>query len=580
MAIAQSVLNIAEICSRKGVNQFILSPGSRNAPLTLALVRHSGIYTRTVSDERSAAFIALGIAQQSRQTAGLVCTSGTAVLNYAPAIAEAFYQHIPLLILTADRPAEWIEQLDGQTIRQREVYGKHIKASYELPVDYSHPDAVWYAERMLNEAINLTQMYPCGPVHVNVPLREPLYPTAGEKTVFDKQVKIIRPFRQEYVLSPQQWLHIREMWENYDHKLIIAGQYPYEAELLKVLKQMQAEMEIPVLGDIISNLHPLPEAIRYQDILLMQQEEELLEKLRPDLLITFGNSVISKQVKLYLRKYKPSAHWHIQPASHIADPFQTLTDTIPVHPLYFFKTLFEDLDYQHFLSQDEPETASAYHAIWKKQDLEAGRKTHALFRNAPFSEFEAVSEVMEHLPEDSLLHLANSMTVRYANFIGLAPHQSVEVFANRGTSGIDGCNGTAVGAALQTDKPVTLITGDMAFFYDRNSLWHNFLPGNLRIIVLNNHGGGIFRLLDGPKGQPEMEEYFETRQALKAAHAATEYGFTYFHCTSRQDLQKQLPAFFEVANAPKLLEIETSPQINAQLYALFKKQHQNPDKPM
>ncbi|QHT66898.1 2-succinyl-5-enolpyruvyl-6-hydroxy-3-cyclohexene-1-carboxylic-acid synthase [Rhodocytophaga rosea] len=570
MAIAQPIVNIAEICSRKGVNQFILSPGSRSAPLTLALVRHPQIQTRIVSDERSAAFIALGMAQQSRQTIGLVCTSGTAVLNYAPAVTEAFYQHIPLLILTADRPAEWIEQLDGQTIRQREVYGKHIKASYELPVDYSHADAVWYTERILNEAINLTQEYPPGPVHINVPLREPLYPAAGEEMVFDRQVKIIQPFSQEYILTPQQWLDIREMWEDYENKLILAGQYHYDAELLQVLKQIQSEMEIPVVGDIISNLHTLPETIRHQDIFLMQPDKEILEELRPELLITFGNSVISKNIKLYLRKYKPQVHWHIQPAGYIADPFQTLTHTIPVQPLYFFKTLFEDLDYQNFLSQEEPETASVYHASWQKQNKEAAKKMYSVFRNAPFSEFEAVSEVMDQLPENSLLHLANSMTVRYANFVGLASHQTVEVFANRGTSGIDGCNGTALGAALQTDKLVTLITGDMAFLYDRNSFWHNFLPANLRIVVLNNHGGGIFRLLDGPKGQPEMEEYFETRQRLLAANAAQEYGLTYFFCTTKLDLQKHLQAFFDSTGGAKLLEVETSPEINAEVYAQFK----------
>jgi 2-succinyl-5-enolpyruvyl-6-hydroxy-3-cyclohexene-1-carboxylate synthase len=570
LAIAQPLVNIAEICSRKGVNQFILSPGSRSAPLTLALVRHPKIETRIVSDERSAAFIALGMAQQSRETVGLVCTSGTAVLNYAPAVTEAFYQHIPLLVLTADRPAEWIEQLDGQTIRQQQVYGKHIKASYELPVDYSHPDAVWYAGRIINEAINLTQAYPPGPVHINVPLREPLYPAAGEKLVYDKQVKIIQAFTQEYILTPQQWPDIREMWEEYDNKLILAGQYPFDAELLNVLRQIQAEMEIPVAGDIISNLHTLPEAIRYQDILLMQPEEETLEELRPDLLITFGSSVISKNMKLYLRKYKPQVHWHIQPSGTVADPFQTLTHTIPVKPLYFFKTLFEDLDYQQFLSQDEPETASVYHARWQKQNKEAAKRIYTLFRDAPFSEFEAVSEVMDQLPQNSILHLANSMTVRYANFVGLSPHQTVEVFANRGTSGIDGCNGTAVGAALQTDKLVTLITGDMAFLYDRNSFWHNFLPANLRIVVLNNHGGGIFRLLDGPKGQPEMEEYFETRQVLLAANAAKEYGFTYLYCASKADLQKHLPAFFDSTGGAKLLEIETSPEMNAEVYARFK----------
>lgn len=154
----QPIFNIAEICARKGMRDMVLSPGSRCAPLTLAFVRHPDINTKTISDERSAAFIAIGIAQQTLLTTGLVCTSGSAAYNYAPAIAEAFYQQIPLLILTADRPPEWIDQLDGQTIKQESIYGKHVKASYSLPVDYSHPDSKWFIERTLSEAINLSQV--------------------------------------------------------------------------------------------------------------------------------------------------------------------------------------------------------------------------------------------------------------------------------------------------------------------------------------------------------------------------------------------------------------------------------------
>ncbi|MDO1447660.1 2-succinyl-5-enolpyruvyl-6-hydroxy-3-cyclohexene-1-carboxylic-acid synthase [Rhodocytophaga aerolata] len=570
MAILQPIVNIAEICAQRHVTQCILSPGSRCAPLTLAFVRHLQIHTRTIPDERSAAFIALGMASQSRQTVVLVCTSGTAVLNYAPAITEAYYQQVPLLVLTADRPSEWIEQQDGQTIRQREVYGKHVKASFELPVAFTHPDAEWHTYRIINEALTIAQTYPFGPVHINVPLREPLYPSAGEEVVFDKTVRIIQPFKPEQILTVDQWIQIREQWEDADRKLIVAGQYPYQAPLAHVLKQLQTELEVPIIADIISNLHTLPDVIRYQDMLLMQKNTELLENLKPDLLITFGNSVISKNVKLFLRKHKPSIHWHIQPAGIPADPFQSLTHVLPVEPLYFFKTLFEDLDYQHFLSNDEPEYGTDYYALWQKENQKAAKVYSSLFSSASFSEFEAVSEMMDRLPDESILHLANSMPVRYANFISLQAGQTVEVFANRGTSGIDGSNGTALGAALTTEKLVILLTGDMAFLYDRNSLWHNYLPKNLRIIVLNNHGGGIFRLLDGPAGQPELEEYFETRQRNTAELTAKDAGMLYSYCNSREQLGKQLTAFFDLSGGAKLLEIETDPAVNAEVYARFK----------
>lgn len=548
----------------------MLSPGSRCAPLTLSLVRHPEIQTRTVSDERSAAFIAMGMAQQMRKPVGLICTSGTAALNYAPAIAEAFFQQIPLVVFTADRPPEWIAQQDGQTLFQRELYGKHVKASYELPTDFTHPDAQWHAERILNEAINLANAYPAGPVHLNVPLREPLYPKPGEEILFDAHVRIIHAWQPEPTLSPEQWLEIRELWDSYDRKLIVGGQHPHEAALLDVLRQIQNELEIPVIGDIITNLHSLPETIRHADALLMQKNETLLASLQPELLITFGNSVLSKNLKLFLRKYRPKIHLHLQPTGTVADPFQTLTHVLPVAPGYFFKTLFNDLDYQNFLQDDSVDTDSDYFAAWQRENREAARRLAAVFRNAPFSEFEAVRDVMEAVPENSLLHLANSMPVRYANFVGLLPPQSVEVFANRGVSGIDGCTGTAVGAALATEKIVTLLTGDVAFLYDRNSLWHNYLPENLRIVVLNNHGGGIFRLLDGPAGQPELGEYFATNQPLTMELTAQQAGLTYFRCRTREELQTLLPDFFAATGGAKLLEIETETSVNEEVYRKFK----------
>ncbi len=569
MAIPPSIVNLAPICARKGVTHFVLSPGSRCAPLTITLARHPDIRTRVVPDERAAAFIALGMAQQLGGPVGLVCTSGTAVLNYAPAVAEAFYQQVPLLVLTADRPPEWIEQQDGQTLNQREVYGKHVKASYQLPTDYVHADAEWQAERILNEAINLAGQYPKGPVHINVPLREPLYPAPGEKITFGP-VRIIEQWPAGAVLSPGQWVALREMWEESDRKLVVAGQHAHAEELVAVLRQIGAEMQIPVVGDVISNLHPLPDACRYADTVLMRQDEAWRESLRPDLLITFGNSVISKNLKLFLRKHKPAFHWHLQPAGPVADAFQTLTHVLRVEPLYFFRTLFADLDYQHFLQDDEEDADQDYYNAWRQGDQDAARRLGKLFREAPFGEFEAVAECLDALPDDSVLHLANSMAVRYANFAGLGSHQRVEVFANRGTSGIDGCTSTAVGAALQTDRIVTLITGDVAFFYDRNGLWHNFLPPNLRIVLLNNHGGGIFRLIDGPAGQPELEEYFETRQPLRADRAAGEFGLTYFPCRTRDELRKHLPAFFASDGGAKLLEVETDAHTNADIYRQFK----------
>jgi 2-succinyl-5-enolpyruvyl-6-hydroxy-3-cyclohexene-1-carboxylate synthase len=570
LAILQPIVNLAEICARHHVAQVVLSPGSRCAPLTIAFARHPQIHTRSISDERSAAFIALGMAQRTGQTVGLVCTSGTAVLNYGPAIAEAFFQQIPLIVFTADRPAEWIAQQDGQTIYQRGVYGRHVKESYELPVDYSHSDAVWHTERILNEALQLAQTSPKGPVHVNVPIREPFYPSPNETLAFDHQVRFIERLSEDRHLSKAQWIDLMQVWNNSDKKLIVAGQHVYDLDLLHALKPLREALSIPLIGDLISNMHTLPGTVRHQDVFLAKNDPEVLEALQPDLLITFGQSVLSKNLKLYLRKYRPYQHWHIQAAGAVADPFQTLTRIIPVEPLYFFREVYADPDIQRKLQEDELDWNIEYNHAWQAQDEKAESFLSDFLNKQPFNEFSAVYRIMQALPENSILHLANSMPVRYANLLGLTQNRNIEVFANRGTSGIDGSTSTAVGSALSTDLPLALITGDVAFFYDRNALWNNHLTPNLRIILLNNHGGNIFRLLDGPNRQPELEDYFETRQPLDARNTAADAGMSYFSCDNYTDLLDLLTRFFEPSGQPAILEIKTDGKVNAEIFAAYK----------
>ena len=564
--LSPSVLNTAQICSKLGVNHVILSPGSRSAPLTLAFVRHPKITTKIISDERSAAFIGLGLAQQRRQPVGLVCTSGSAAYNYAPAVAEAFFQQVPLVIFTADRPPEWIDQLDGQTIRQRNIYGGHVKASYELPVGQTEADT-WHAGRIVSEAINLSQQFPPGPVHVNVPVREPFYPNADEEVTFDAQTKVITSVSSPSRLSEEIWRALAEDWSRYKCKLVVGGQGEKNIQLVEALNHISRTQQVPVIADVISNLHPVASAIQHADVLLAQPQDDLT----PDLLITFGRSVISKNLKLFLRKHRPGAHWHIQPAGTAADTFQSLTRVIHTHPVTFFQSL-------------PPASTSGslqprYYERWQQAEAKAQDCLTTLFDTTldlPPGEFQAMQAIMPQLPDGINLHLANSMTVRYANLVGLfGQHTSVDVFANRGTSGIDGSSSTAVGSALASDRLTVLITGDMAFFYDRNAFWHQYPLPNLRIILLNNHAGGIFRLIEGPRQQPELEEYFETCQPLTAERTAQDFGMGY-QCIdfatsgSLSLLQAQLSALFdEDTKQAQLLEITTDTRVNQQWYARY-----------
>ncbi|WP_201980516.1 2-succinyl-5-enolpyruvyl-6-hydroxy-3-cyclohexene-1-carboxylic-acid synthase [Hymenobacter rubidus] len=559
----QAVYNIAEICARHGITDVVLSPGSRSAPLTLAFARHPGLNVRVVPDERAAAFIGLGIAQAQRRAVALVCTSGTAGLNYAPAVAEAFFQQIPLVIFTADRPPEWIDQLDGQTIRQRNLYGVHAKGEFEFPVDTSHADAKWHSARIVNEAINLAQAAPAGPVQVNVPLREPFYPKAGEGIVYEKDVKIIYEHPSNPTLSPAEILDLRQQLRNASSVVVVAGQQASNPGLLAALYEFTKVRHVPVVGDTIANIGEVSDA-RLQDVFLAGLSKEDKAALKPDLLITFGQSLISKSLKLFLRDAAPAQHWHLQAAGEVADTFRSLTRVVRVPPAVFFQQLSEST-----AMSETPEITRS----WQRADKAAAAFLQQFFVDdaQPFNEFSAFRHALAHVPDQTALHLANSMAVRYVNILGLPQGRQIEVFANRGTSGIDGCNSTAVGAALaQPERPVVLLTGDVAFFYDRNAFWHNYPLPNLRVVLFNNHGGGIFRIIDGPRQQPELDEFFETRQLLTAENTARDFNLRYFPVSSFAELEATLPVFFAAETGAAILEVFTDSKTNAAFFEEYR----------
>ncbi len=569
MAILQAIHNIAEICAQKNVKTAILCPGSRSAALTISMVRHPEIQTYSISDERSAGFIGLGIAQSTNDTVALVCTSGTAAYNLAPAVAEAFFQEIPLLILTADRPPEWIHQYDGQTIYQENIFGKHVKKSFTLPADYSHNDAIWQIERVLNEAINLSQSSPKGPVHINVPIREPFYPTENETIRFDKRVRIIENVATSKKLPAKFFESFYDIWRSSDKKLIIVGQQQNDG-LSEILRNISDEFSIPVLSDIISNVD-FENVIFSHDVFLSSKNEAFLESLAPDLIITCGKSLISKNLKQFIRKYPPRYHFHIQENPELIDPLQTLTHKLEVSAKYFFETLFSDLDIMKFKEGDEDDENNVYFELWKGANQKSQVKLSKFLDNTPYSEFKAIKKLIEKLPEDSIFHLGNSMPVRYANLTGLSAGKNIEVFANRGTSGIDGILSSAVGNALSTNKLVICLIGDVSFFYDRNAFWNIYLPDNLRVVLLNNQGGNIFRIIDGPNRQAELKDYFVTEQNLNAKRTCEDAGVQYTQVSNDEDLEKELNIFLEASNQPKLLEIIVDGELSAEVFRNYKK---------
>ncbi|MDM8520498.1 2-succinyl-5-enolpyruvyl-6-hydroxy-3-cyclohexene-1-carboxylic-acid synthase [Anaerolineales bacterium HSG6] len=551
--------NLAYICAQKGIQQVIISPGSRSAPLTIAFARQANIQVRMVVDERSAAFIALGLAQQTGQPVGLVCSSGTAPLNYGPAIAEAYYLGLPLIVMTADRPPEWIDQRDNQTSHQPHLFQNHVRGSFELPVEVRHPDALWQTERIMSEAINRAIAPFSGPVHINIPLREPLYPEPDMAFEPLPLPKIINYTPIERKLNPSTWDMLLTDWNSVTKRLIIVGMHNPDPILAEGLARLKKEQHAVVLADLTANLHQSGQFFHQPDLILSRPHHELLA---PELLITCGGPVISKQLKLFLRQNRPRIHWHVEVTDQAPDTYQSLTHHLPVEPAYFFDQLVENLP-----TKATPDNV----LLWEKFYRMGNARLETFLNNAPFGEFSAMRLILQALPESSRLQLGNSMPVRYADLIGLTGRQ-IQVNANRGTSGIDGSVSSAVGAALATNQLTTLIVGDLAFFYDQNGLWHDHLPVNLRLIVMNNQGGGIFSLINGPSNLPpaELTTHFTTPHRRTARQIAVDHDCDYYYSEDKVSLSQLLDDFFKLGTKPTILEVKTDQSVNVELFKQYK----------
>lgn len=547
---------LAENASRSGITDVVLCPGSRSAPLVLAFVRHGGFKVHVFSDERSGGFIALGIAQRSNRPVILICTSGSAGYNFAAAVAEAFFSRVPLVVLTADRPREWIDQGDGQTIHQVQLFGSHVKRAWDLNADYLHPDSAWFAQRVICEAICTAQEDLSGPVHINFPFREPLYPQADGSQALIPARNVVSEAPVVSV-SPGELADLRTRLASFERILIVAGQGVPADTGITTLETFAGQSQAVVVGDVLSNLHTSPGTVRLADGFLGAIRPDQREGLAGDLLITFGLTVISKNLKQFLRSQQPKEHWHLQPVGTAADTFQSLTRIIRSEPDSFFEQLIAA----------GPHTRSPdFRRRWLDLEAATAAGIAGFFARPATGEFFVVHEFLNHLPPTCTLHLANSMPVRYVNYIGLKEYQKVRVRANRGTSGIDGCTSTAVGHALGGDDLHVLLTGDVAFFYDSNAFWHDERLPNLRIVLLNNHGGVIFSLIDGPAELPELPGYFVTRQRRNARALCSEFGIRY----TRYESPQQWSSFF-AGEGPALMEIETTPEQNKTYFNEFKK---------
>jgi len=527
---------IIQLCKAKEIKHIIISPGSRNAPLTIGFSNYEYFKCYSIVDERCAAFFALGISQQIQEPVAIVCTSGSALLNYYPAIAEAFYSNIPLVVISADRPKHLINIGDGQTINQEGVYGNHILYEANLDDDANESNSI-----EINKAIN-TAILNKGPVHINAPFNEPLYEMVDE---FSELSEVI-PFNSvSYLEDLSSYI---ETWNKSSKKLVLVGVNQPNAITNNIIEYLANDDSVIVFTETTSNLHH-EDFFPSIDKIIAPLNESDFKKLQPEILLTFGGMIVSKKVKAFLREHQPIHHWHIDDKK-ANDTFFSLSNHFKCSVNQFFNKLIID----------NCNIESTYKSYWLKIKHHRLLAHEKYLNNCEYSDLKVFENLLQSLPNNVNLHCGNSSAIRYMQLFNI--NSSLQVYCNRGTSGIDGSTSTSIGASVVSKEQTILITGDLSFFYDSNALWNNYIPNNFRVILINNEGGGIFRILPGHKNTNNFDTYFETKHKLNAKQLCSMYGFGYSVVDSLNDLKSQLIDFYTTSDGPKLLEIFTPRTIN------------------
>jgi 2-succinyl-5-enolpyruvyl-6-hydroxy-3-cyclohexene-1-carboxylate synthase len=540
---------LGELLKKYQIFDIVCSPGSRNGALMLHFSAMDEMKTYSIVDERSAAFFALGVAQQTRKPVAICCTSGSAVANYYPAMTEAFYQNIPLIVLSADRPSKFVDQFDGQTIRQHNIFINHSHAN----ITVEDSENINQIEKKIEDAIALC-FENNGPIHINLAFQEPLYQTINE-IEYTANETIYTPEKKS--ISIAKIAELSAAWNGANRKMILVGvQFPSK-KLNKLVKKLSKDPSVIVLTENTANLHSKRFFYNIDGLIFSMNENEL-KQIKPDLLLTIGQNIVSKKVKSFLREHAPTKHWHLdeywQP-----NTYECLTHKIEANPNGFLKD---------FVAKTKP-VKSEYFDQWKNIAKKRKMQHNNFLQKIEFCDLKVFEKIMTNIPKEFAVQLGNSTVIRYAQLFENSNKN--DVFSNRGTSGIDGSTSTAIGAAWATKKPTLFITGDLSFLYDSNALWNNYISKHLRIIVINNGGGNIFKFIPGPNQTEVLEKHFEHKHFLKMDLLAKMFGFDYSYISNERELTTCLATFYAKSNKPKLLEINTSNQENAKiLQAYFK----------
>ena len=485
-----------------GIRHAVVCPGSRNAPITHNLNECPDIQCYPVTDERSAGFYALGMSQALKQPVVICVTSGTALLNLAPAIAEAFYQHIPLVVISADRPPQWIDQLEGQTLPQPDALGRFVRKAVSLP-EPSPPesgggrgglnDLHWYCNRLVNEALIVRN----APVHINVPITEPLFDFSVPELPVERKIEWIPADISATTLS-----HVAQMFLQAKRPMLISGQ-PMNPLL---------DEAVCLVGDD--------------------------ERYTPDFVLYVGGSIVSKRVKRFLRKAKEM--WVVNETGEVTDTFMNLTRVIQGDGDAV-------ADHIRYMLVMEP------HPFVQQWDELLGHIRQQVSAYEPgYSQMAAVKYFEANVGE-AAIHYANSSAIRLANSFAKHP-----VWCNRGVNGIDGSLSTAAGFSVVSDDRVFCVIGDLSFFYDQNALWNQNLKENFRILLLNNGRGGIFNMLPGLEQSPARDRIVAAEHHTSAEGICRQNDIVYLRADGPHDFHQAIDTLLSIeSDRPVLLEVFT-----------------------
>jgi len=537
---------IADILHQHGIEQVIICPGSRNAPLTLAFVRHGKFNCLSIIDERSVGYFALGLAQATAKTVAVICTSGTAVLNLAPAIAEAYYQQVSLLILTADRPEAWINQQDGQAIQQKNIYTNFIAASYHLKGEMYHQDDVWFTERTINEACHITQQQK-RPVHINVSFAEPLY---------DDSYKKVDANKIELYTANNYFSYWNKLLAGKKKILIVIGQISADVRVQQAAKKIHSNNGV-ILAEDLANIINEDYISNATEVVTLNAKE-----LVPDVVIYFGGAIVSKQLKNFIRNTNAPVI-RVQVNTDEVDTFRNNVSLVQQTVADGLETLAD------YFIENEP--SKNYFHFWKNSSGEKVKQRDHFIKEAHFSDLKVFDWVSKNIPENSILHFANSTPVRYGQIFNNQYPITTQFYSNRGTSGIDGSTSTAVGFSYGNSQLHFLITGDISFQYDSNAFFNKYLKGNLKIIIINNSGGNIFKVIDGPRNQKECADFFETSTHHEFSNLAKHFNLNYFSAKDEKELTNVWSDFIQLNNRPSVLEVFTGAELSANTFKEFYK---------